>query len=521
MFQDELRKRNLEWVLDINSFYRVLPKGSYRFLQVIKDVVDRNERIYIDGDCDIDGYMSALCFKLMFDTIGYSNYEVTRHSYKRHQLSKGFVTNNVINRGFRFMIIVDSSSNSKELIQYLNDKGVFVVVIDHHTVKYRRSEFNSDMTIMINPHWDEQEEPDQLIFTKFMSAGALSSLIVDASVKILWPQHYSYLYNWHLVYGYITLYSDCCKFNSYNVAYAKYVTALGGKMPPIVQFFMTEWDILSKNFVSFKFAPRVNALIRTECWDIVWELFYNFPSFIKKYTLESIDTVYLGAKNFLRQLISSAKNYDLNNLRVVILPALPKARNFTGLVSNEISGQCQKPVLTLVLTAENYYEGSIRDLYNRDVLSVFQQVCCAQGHKSAFGVKFPNTEFQNIVYYCNDMMESFQYSQEPIILNWELEFKSPKALEHDFMLMSTYNEYAGGEFPLAYGLKTLTDPMVITNYEKRSVVTWGNYQLVSFSTLVPDVTALIEPTKTTKGSELIIQSTTTLGEEYMKAILTF
>lgn len=519
MFREELARRNLDWVLDISNFYRVLPKGAYRFLSLIKDVVSKGEPVYIDGDCDIDGYMSALCFKHMFDTIEYSNYEITHHSYKRHELSKGFVTNNVINRGFKFMIIVDSSSNSKDLIDYLNANGVFVVVIDHHMVNYKRSDFNEEMTLMINPQFDEQEEPKKLIFTKYMSAGALCSLIVDATVKIIWPQYYSYLYNWHLVYGYITLYSDCCKFNSYNVAYAKYVVNLGGKLPPIIRFFMTEWDILSKNFVCFKFAPRVNALIRTENWDIVWELFYNFSSFTKKYTLETINTIYLGAKDFLNKLIGSAQIQDLNNLKVVILPTLPKARNFTGLVSNEISSRYQKPVLTLVLTAENCYEGSVRDLYNRDILSVFQRTCYAQGHKPAFGVKFTNTEYNNVIYFCDEMLSALNMDHAPILLNWELFIGNPNQLEDDFRLMSDYNEFAGGEFPVAYGIKTLTDNMLVNNCEKRTVVSWGKFQLISFNTLVPEMTTLIEPTKSSKGSELIIQSSSALGEEYLKNVL--
>lgn len=100
-----------------------------------------NSKIYVVVDCDNDGITSAAGLILYINNI-YPNANIywTMHDGKQHgvELSK-------VEEDTKLVIIPDAGSNQYEEHKELSDRGIDVLVIDHH-----ESEYYSDYAIVIN-----------------------------------------------------------------------------------------------------------------------------------------------------------------------------------------------------------------------------------------------------------------------------------------------------------------------------------------------------------------------------------
>lgn len=90
-------------------------------------------------------------------------------------------------------------------------------------------------------------------------------------------------------------------------------------------------------------------------------------------------------------------------------------KNLTGLVANIIMGKYQKPTLVLSET-ELGWEGSARGLSNsqfdafKDFLESSGLTAYDAGHQSAFGCGIETSNFDNLMSYCNEKLAAFDFS---------------------------------------------------------------------------------------------------------------
>lgn len=505
MFYEELEKRHMNNLFEGTAFKKIMPIGAQTFLTWIKDIVDNGKSVWIDQDCDPDGYFSALNIKTMFDAIRHPYYNIPVHIYKRHTLDLEYVKNVLRQNTIDYFIIVDSSSNSPEVLQYLVDKGLRVIVIDHHATNTKRDQFGPNC-LLINPKIDTKEKGITSPLQE-MSAGALTSLLVDLVVKKLYPEAYGDLNGAHWVYGYITLYSDSCAFNMYNIAYARQVINSNFVLPPIVEFFIDKYSSLNRSFVSFKMIPRINALMRGEHYNIAWSMFFDFEEFLEKYSLEDIERIYQESKAYVVDLTNRSKVTNLGSFVFLEMPSEVKARNYTGLVASGIVKQYNLPCLSVIDMGQGEYEGSVRDVYARNLLTLFKTVCDADGHAPAFGVHFPKEDLQDILYSIRELSSELETTQDVIFQDWNGYTGNERELLNDIALMAEYNEYAGQGLPQAYGTIKITSKMKIRRYEKVTYIQWGKQKLVVFNKYILEGdTAIVQPALDITGAKLYINN---------------
>jgi len=99
----------------------------------ILGAVDRNERIAVYADFDCDGIPGAALLSDFFAKIGYSNFEV----YLPHRDREGYgfhieAIESLAARGVSLIITVDVGMTARDAVQFAKDKGVDVIVTDHH-----------------------------------------------------------------------------------------------------------------------------------------------------------------------------------------------------------------------------------------------------------------------------------------------------------------------------------------------------------------------------------------------------
>lgn len=506
-FREILESRGLADYIQAYKLEKVLPYGARKFIDAIGLIVERNYRVFIDPDCDPDGYFAALTIKEMFDIIGYTNYVVGRHSYKRHTLTVQYARD-ICAQHFDVVIIMDSGSGSMDVIQEICSCAKLGIIVDHHRTTYKFPDYPNNM-IIINPWIENNVKTTRVIYDE-LSACALASLLVDATLAMKFKDKYDTMYKNHFIYGYITLYSDSCKFNPYCIAYAKQFKGIQFNLPRIVKFFMAEYDSLYKNFISYRMIPRINALLRNEYFDLVWQLFFDFDSFEKIPDIrDTVETIYKSSKEYVMLLEGESNYTELSSVIVAYLPenCEPKARNFTGLVANDMCSRYRKPCICLFNENPATFTGSVRDLFNRDLLTIFSQLCYAEGHDPAFGISVKKLELDSVLDIVNDMISDLNESySDVIIIDWNEYTGTTEELKADISAMAEYNEYAGQGTPNAFGLIKVNSEM--RSYPGRAVnkFLWrGMYLTLIGKTAERGDTLLVEPCMSNK-TELIVKS---------------
>lgn len=495
-FYEELEKRNLAQLMFGTPFKKVVPMGGKEFLLMIQDIVENNRSVYLDEDCDIDGYLSVLTLKTMFDVLGHKNYEIPTHVYKRHGVGIDAIGAMMRENKYDYYIITDSSTNATDIFDlFLEHPEVKCICIDHHISSTDRNKYRNTNVLLINPKLDSLEKGQETLL-HHMSACGVVSLLVEFVMRKLYPDKYDDMRGAHWVYGYITLYSDSCKFSWYNIAYARRVVESHFPYPPLVDMFMNQYSTLNRTFVSWTLAPRLNALLRAEYFSIAHDVFYDPEKAKSQGIVEFIEKVYQESKAFVSNLVITTRVVEKENLVIGYLMDTARVRNYTGLVASELSTKYNKPAMVLLLTSQDMYEGSVRDLYSRNLLEVFKTVIYAEGHPPAFGVKIKKDEAEDIIYLLDNLLRKISSDNEGIILlDWSCYTCKDKALLEDMQLMTEYNEYSGQGLPVAYASVPIRSNMVIKHGPKVTRIRWGSsIELLIFGRYISEGdTAVVEP----------------------------
>src|SRR3989344_823703 len=97
--------------------------------------IDAGERIAVYADFDCDGIPGAALLSDFFNKIGYENFEV----YLPHRDREGYgfhteAISALAARGVKLIITVDVGTTAVEAVAYTKEKGIDVIVTDHHEI---------------------------------------------------------------------------------------------------------------------------------------------------------------------------------------------------------------------------------------------------------------------------------------------------------------------------------------------------------------------------------------------------
>ena len=136
----------------------------------------QGEPLVIFGDYDVDGVTSTALLLQVFRGLGWS-----ASSYLPHRMDEGYgltreaVENCLRKFPARLLLAVDCGSTATDSIQFLRERGVDVIVLDHHQVSMPPPE----PVALVNPRLDSGNEP---AFGELCSVG-LAFKLAHALVK--------------------------------------------------------------------------------------------------------------------------------------------------------------------------------------------------------------------------------------------------------------------------------------------------------------------------------------------------
>ena len=407
----------------------------------------QNSNVLIWVDSDVDGYTSAAGLTnytyCLFPAFARNNITFKFHPGKEHGIVADEIPNNI-----KLVIAPDSSSNDYEEHKKLKERGIDVLVIDHH-----EAEKISENACVIN---------NQLCSypTKSLSGVGMVYKFCQFFDDIMNTDYADYILDL-VSLGMIADMMDLRDFETkhlinkglenienpfFKLMVEKNAYSLQGNITPIG--------------VAFYVAPYVNATVRmgtAEEKRLMFESMLDFKAY------QEIDSTKRGCKGQKERIVDQAvrnctniksrqtkardntlatvealiKEYGLNQKKIltVCVPAsIYIEKNLTGLIANQLMSKYQKPVLLLneiqheetathaasgnpIMTFRwSTWEGSARG-YDKSALTDFRKFCqdsevidYAEGHANAFGFGIHDNKLYDFVHYCETTLKDFEFT---------------------------------------------------------------------------------------------------------------
>ena len=407
--------------------------------------ISQNDKVLVQIDSDCDGYTSAATLinylNCLFPGFVQNNIYYRIHTGKQHGIILDTIPDDV-----KLVICPDSSSNDYEQHQSLSQKGVDVLVIDHHEA----DQISQYACIINNQLCDYPTKSLSGVGMVYKFCSYMDELMnVDFADQFL-----------DLVaLGMIADMMDLRDFETRHLI----TKGLENIRNPYFKGMVDKQsyslkDGISPIGVAFYIAPYVNATIRMGTQE---EKLILFESMLDYRGYELISSTKRGCKGqqetrveqacrnctniknrqtkardaaleTIERIIEEKKLLD-NKILAIKLDTFSADKNLTGLIANQLMAKYQRPVLLLnkVITPEPIYDGTgalIKVIENvswegsgrgydkskfdnlREFLKESGLVMYAEGHANALGVGIPDALFTTFINYSNQALADFDFT---------------------------------------------------------------------------------------------------------------
>lgn len=391
-----------------------------------------NDKIFIQIDSDCDGYTSAAVLINYLNCI-FPSFVQNNIYYRIHQGKEHGLIPNTISADVKMVIAPDSSSNDYEEHKILKDKGIDVLVIDHH-----EAEKVSENACIINNQLCDYP-------TKSLSGVGMVykfCCYIDELLNVDYAENFVDLVALGLIADMmdmrdyetrhlITLGLQNIRNPFFHAMVDKQAFSLKGENTPIG--------------IAFFVAPYVNATIRMGDHNEKMTLFESMLDF-RAY--ERIPSTKRGARGEMETRVEQAirnctniknrqtrardsalesiegiiKKYNLLEDKILVIKLDEKMaveKTLTGLIANQLMAKYQRPVLLLnkvvtddVITWEGSGRGYDKSKFDnlREFLNYSGLVMYAEGHANALGVGIEDTLFDEFISYSNEELAAFDFT---------------------------------------------------------------------------------------------------------------
>lgn len=398
--------------------------------ELYKDVCDRNGKILLIVDCDVDGYTSAAIFhnytKLLYPQI---QIDYRLHEGKAHGLEDhiDWIEANPL---YDLVVCPDSSSNDFELHERLKIFGIPVLVLDHHLTDIKISENAVVINNQLSPNYTNKELTGAGVVYQFcryldIQYGVdyaenfvdLAALGIDGDMGSLLDIENRYL----MLKGF----NHITNF-FFNVLLDKQSYSMGGKITPIS--------------VAFYIVPLMNAMVRVGTMaekDRMFRALIDGKQMVPsgKRGEKGMDTMVAieSARECGNAKSHQTKDMDAaveqleqkildnclldNKILFVRLDEEDFPSELNGLIAMKLAAKYKKPTLIGRLNNEGYDRGSIRGLQQSELNDLKQFLTDSgmfeyvQGHANAAGFSIEDRLVEEFHTYANEKLKDVDFNE--------------------------------------------------------------------------------------------------------------
>ena len=392
--------------------------------------IEKKSRIHIIVDSDVDGYTSASMVYRYIKHLG-EDIDVTYslHTKKQHGISEDVE----IPSDCELLIVPDAGSNDIEQCKELTEKGIDVIILDHHICDKQ-----NDFAIVVNNQMCDYPNKN------FCGAGIVYKFI-KAVDEELWEDYADKMLD-IVALGNISDVMDMreCETRYYvDLGLTKIRSKLFKALIEKQSYSMN--GVVNITSVQFYITPILNAMIRVgsaEDKDLLFRAFIETDEVFKYKkrgeTEESYEDIYTraarlcyNAKNrqgkdvqkgvdAIDELIKEKEIYKDKVMFINVSDIL--GETLTGLVAIKIAEKYNRPCLLLRRQKARedgslYYGGSCRNFDNspieslKDFLDSTGTFEFVQGHDNAAGISIPRENVAKSIELCNERLSDIDFQK--------------------------------------------------------------------------------------------------------------
>ena len=458
---EEVIERNTQ--MNINDFLN--PSTDYKivnlekFAEVVKKSIANKTKITIYGDYDCDGITSSAILYLLLTYLGAKDIDVILPKRFSEGYGLSMASINRINEGL--LITVDNGIAAIDEIKAAKDKGLTVLVLDHHLIR-------EDGLI---PEAEVSVNPNALLggdFSKYCGAGLafkLAQLLTDNSNVL---DRLETLAAIGTVADVMELVSDnrnIVKKGLELLNSGKTVVGLKALIEELGLYYITETDF------GFKFGPIINAAgrIYDDGAMMAFELLIsNDFAEAKEKARKLIDIneerkrVVEAGMETCRKLIADRCLYGESPL--VIYTTKEDERQgldvlhegVVGVLAGRLVEENKCPVVVLTETSEGILKGSGRsygDVHLKDLLDkTSEHILKYGGHAGAAGLSVSCDKIEDFIYALQNAMTNVKVAEQCDDRYYDLEITSGEVRDVAEKLRQ-YAPFGNGNPPITFLVK--------------------------------------------------------------------
>ena len=391
--------------------------------------LQKGSKIFISYDVDIDGFVSGTLVYKYLEIIA-SNFDIEVKAMY-HRKSKGHGVKHQIDQidsDEGLVIIVDSSSNDFEDSKKLKEKGLDVLILDHHELD-KPNEF----AVIINPmqagcNYPNKNMVGASVVYKFLEE--FNDSYIGADIE-----HLEDLVGLGLIADVASMKEEENRYfvnqlitNTNNYGLASLMVA-------------TNADTANLNTQSFSYgvAPLLNACLRVGREDLVFNLFLENNGVQMEVLVHEI----LQQKEIQKEIVDNVlENIDIIETKhAVITQSSEDISGLTGLIANEMTKRYKKHAF--VLNDDIMPKGSSRSYQNAktlDHISLGKSVATANGHQQAYGITL--NELDKFVDEVDMLLRKVKKSTDS-----DYDIEVSKITKQDVDSLKVINRITGKDFP--------------------------------------------------------------------------
>jgi len=408
--------------LENTDVYKDLDKGCKRLIEA----VEKNEKIIVYGDYDVDGTTSASQIVLYLKELNAEiDYYIPHRENEGYGISDLFIQE-INKKNVDLIITVDCGISEIERIDELNELGYDTIIIDHHTV----GEIIPNAYAVVNPKQKDCKSVNKdlcasgLVFkflkhvNRYFHIENIEDKLIELAclgtvadiVKLLGDNRI------------ITFYGLKALNNSKLVGIEELIYACCGN------------DEIDSKSIGFRIAPKINAAGRMKSANIAVDLMIcddkKKAKKLAEQLLELNDLRKHTENLILEEAINQIEENKLYDQNIIVVSGNEWHEGVLGIVSSVITNKYRKPSL-VISNKNNVSKGSARSI---DYLDIYDALSSQKkylmkfgGHKLAggFSLRTENLEIfaDNLNRYVMEKIEDTDIVEE-IVIDAEIEIKN-------------------------------------------------------------------------------------------------
>lgn len=369
-------------------------------VEIVKTSIQRNERICVWGDFDVDGQTSTA---LLVQTLQALGADVVYHIPIRGKESHGVHIESlkpIIDNGTKLILTCDTGITAHEAIDYANSRGVDVIITDHHDL----GETLPNAKGIINPKLLPVDHPLKNLAGVGVAYKLAEALLTNYHLHFTQSPVSSLelldLVALGLIADVALLKDETRLLAQKGIEALRKTKRLGLKV--MAELSNTQLESLTEETIGFTFAPRLNALGRLSDANPAVELLITKDSARARVLAAQIEGLNAQRRLLTNQVYEAAESQlrehpELLTEPAIVLSHLNWPGGVVGIVANKLTDRYHKPALLLTESEDGILRGSARSverLHITEAISTQKDYLLGfGGHPMAAGLSLQKENF--------------------------------------------------------------------------------------------------------------------------------